>query len=52
VLGIGLIAAGFLALGLLGLLTGAWLVVIGWFVFQFAGAEAESVGAVRARRGA
>jgi len=49
VLGIGLIAAGFLALGLLGLVTGAWLVVIGWFVFQFAGAEAESAGA-RTRR--
>jgi Zn-dependent protease len=50
VLGIGLIAAGFLAIGLLGLLTGAWLVVIGWFVFQFAGAEAESAGALRRQR--
>ena len=51
VLGICLIAAGFLALGLLGLLAGAWLVVIGWFVFRFAGAEAESAGAVRAGGG-
>jgi Zn-dependent protease len=51
VLGIGLIAAGFLAIGLLGLLTGAWLVVIGWFVFQYAGAEAASVAVVGGRRG-
>jgi Zn-dependent protease len=51
VLGIAIIAAGFLALGVVGLLTGAWLVVIGWFVFQFAGAEAESAGAVSKRRG-
>ena len=36
VLGIGLIAAGFLAIGFLGLVTGAWLVVIGWFVLMCA----------------
>ena len=51
VLGVALIAAGFLALGVVGVLTGAWLVVISWFVFQFAGAEAESAGAASKPRG-
>jgi Zn-dependent protease len=50
VLGIALIAAGFLALGVVGVLMGAWLVVIGWFVFQFAGAEAESADVAGKRR--
>lgn len=41
--GIAMIAAGFLSIGIWGLLTGVWLALVGWFVFQSAGAEAASV---------
>ena len=51
VIGIAMIAAGFFAAGFSGLFGGIWLALIGWFVFQAAGAEAAAVTAPgRARR--
>ena len=42
-IGIAMIAAGFLFIGIIGLLSGVWLALVGWFVFQSAGAEAAAV---------
>jgi Zn-dependent protease len=43
VVGIALIAGGFLSIGIVGLESGAWLALVGWFVFLAAGAEAAAV---------
>ena len=45
VVGTGLIAGGFLLIGIVGLESGIWLALVGWFVFQSAGAEAASISA-------
>lgn len=45
VVGIALIAGGFLLIGTVGLESGIWLALVGWFVFQSAGAEAASITA-------
>jgi Zn-dependent protease len=50
VIGIAMIAAGFASVGFSGLFGGIWLALIGWFVFQAAGAEAAAVAAPRGAR--
>jgi Zn-dependent protease len=49
VIGIAMIAAGFASMDFTGVFGGIWLALIGWFVFQAAGAEAATVSR-RARR--
>lgn len=50
VVGIVMITGGFLSIDFLGLESGVWLALVGWFVFRSAGAEATSVAASRHTR--
>jgi Zn-dependent protease len=43
VIGIAMVAAGFASMGFTGVFGGIWLALVGWFVFQAAGAEALTV---------
>jgi Zn-dependent protease len=45
VIGIAMVAAGFASMDFTGVFGGIWLALIGWFVFQAAGAEAGAVAA-------